>query len=114
MKELEQGVRCVLSIGAVFSCSSLLPRPIEQYRKKYPQVSYKILEGDHYYLGEQLETHAIDHVFARRPSEALTDPKQIAIMPLASVPFVVLVPTNWKLFELKSCFQLGEVAHSPF
>src|SRR5690606_24173699 len=113
MKELEQGVRCVLSIGAVFSCSSLLPRPIEQYRKKYPQVSYKILEGDHYYLGEQLEKHAIDLVFARLPFEALTDPKQLAIMPLPSDPFVVIVPTSWKQFEHKTSFQLEELAHYP-
>jgi len=113
MKELEQGVRGVLSIGAVFSCSSLLPRPIEQYRKKYPQVSYKILEGDHYYLGEQLEKHAIDLVFARLPFEALTDPKQLIIMPLPSDPFVVIVPTSWTQFEHKSSFQLEELAHYP-
>ncbi|MFC6331706.1 LysR family transcriptional regulator [Paenibacillus septentrionalis] len=113
MKELEQGVRGVLSIGAVFSCSSLLPLPIEQYRKKYPQVSYKILEGDHYYLGEQLEKHAIDLVFARLPFEALMDPKHLVIMPLPSDPFVVIVPTSWKQFELKSSFQLEELADYP-
>jgi len=113
MKELEQGVRGVLSIGAVFSCSSLLPQPIEQFRKKYPQVSYKILEGDHYYLGEQLEKHAIDLVFARLPFEALTDPKQLAVMPLPSDPFVVIVPTSWQQFERKSSFKLEELAHYP-
>jgi len=113
MKELEQGVRGVLSIGAVFSCSSLLPEAIEQYRIKYPQVSYKILEGDHYYLGEQLEKHAIDVVFARLPFEALTEPKQLTILPLPSDPFIVIVPTIWQHYADKASFSLEELAELP-
>lgn len=113
MKELEQGVRGVLSIGAVFSCSSLLPYPIEQFSQKYPQVSYKILEGDHYYLGEQLEKHAIDLVFARLPFEALTEPKQLMVMPLPSDPFVVIVPTMWSQYHNKASFELSELADLP-
>lgn len=113
MKELQQGVRGVISIGAVFSCSALLPYPIEQFKQKYPQVSYKILEGDHYYLGEQLEKHAIDLVFARLPFEALTDPKQLTVMPLPSDPFVVIVPTKWEQFQDKRSFHLHELANLP-
>lgn len=113
IKELEQGVRGVLSIGAVFSCISLLPHPIEQFRRQYPQVSFKILEGDHYYLGEQLEKRAIDLVFARLPFEALTDPKQLAVMPLPSDPFVVVIPTKWSDYAATTSFRIEELINLP-
>lgn len=113
IRELEQGVRGVLSIGAVFSCISLLPHPIEQFRSNYPLVNFKILEGDHYYLGEQLEKRAIDLVFARLPFEALTDPKQLAVMPLPSDPFVVVIPTKWQQYHNKKHFIMEELADLP-
>ena len=113
MKELQEGVRGVLSIGAVFSCISLLPQPIEQFRRLYPHVNFKILEGDHYYLGEQLEKRAIDIVFARLPFEALTDPKQLAIMPLPSDPFVVVIPSKWDQYRNTKQFRIEELAGLP-
>jgi LysR family transcriptional regulator, salicylic acid-responsive activator of bsdBCD len=60
VKEREEGVRGVLSIGSVVSCISLLPQRIERYRKRFPEVTFKILEGDHFYLGELLEKRTID------------------------------------------------------
>lgn len=114
VRELEQGVKGVLSIGAVVSCISLLPKRIEQFRRNYPQVSFKILEGDHYYLGEQLEKRAIDVVFARLPFEALTDPKQLAIMRLPSDPFVVVIPSKWEHYNDKQSFRMKELAELPF
>ena len=113
IKELEQGVKGVLSIGAVFSCISLLPKPIEQFRQMHPQVSFKILEGDHYYIGEQLEKRAVDVVFARLPFEGLTDPKQLEMLKLPSDPFVVVVPAKWKELKQKQMFTLNELANYP-
>lgn len=113
IKELEQGVGGILSIGAVFSCISLLPQPIVQFRSQYPQVTFKILEGDHYYLGEQLEKRAIDVVFARLPFEALTDPKQLAVMPLPSDPFVVVIPAMWTQYEHLTHFIITDLADLP-
>lgn len=113
IKELEQGVGGILSIGAVFSCISLLPQPIVHFRSKYPQVTFKILEGDHYYLGEQLEKRAIDVVFARLPFEALTDPKQLAVMPLPSDPFVVVIPSKWEQYKHITHFNLTDLAELP-
>jgi len=114
VRELEQGVKGVLSIGAVVSCISLLPQKIEQFRRLYPEVSFKILEGDHYSLGEQLEKRTIDVVFARLPFEALTDPKQLTIMPLPSDPFVVVIPAKWEQFKATKAFRMKELAELPF
>ena len=113
IKELEQGVSGVLNIGAVFSCISLLPQPIERFRQKYPQVSFKILEGDHYYIGEQLENRSVDVVFVRLPFEGLTDPHQLAQYQLPSDPFVAVVPSKWHELTKQNSLSLAELSRYP-
>lgn len=114
VKETEEGVRGVLSIGSVVSCISLLPKRIERFRVRFPRVTFKILEGDHFYLGEQLEKRAIDLVVARLPFEALTDPKQLAVLPLPSDPFVVVIPSSWEQYSGKQSIRMIELAQFPF
>ncbi|UVI27766.1 LysR family transcriptional regulator [Paenibacillus spongiae] len=114
VKETEEGVRGVLSIGSVVSCISLLPKRIERFRVRFPRVTFKILEGDHFYLGEQLEKRAIDLVVARLPFEALTDPKQFAVLPLPSDPFVVVIPSSWEQYSGKHAIRMIELAQFPF
>lgn len=113
LKELEQGVTGVLNIGAVFSCISLLPQPIERFRQKYPKVSFKILEGDHYYIGEQLENRIVDVVFARLPFEGLNDPQQLEVHKLPSDPFVAVVPTKWVELTAHSELTLNTLSEYP-
>ena len=58
VKEREEGVRGVLSIGSVVSCISLLPQRIERYRKRFPEVTFKILRRGSFLLrGTAGETH---------------------------------------------------------
>ncbi|MCQ6560268.1 LysR family transcriptional regulator [Paenibacillus mendelii] len=114
VKETEEGVRGVLSIGSVVSCISLLPKRIERFRERFPRVTFKILEGDHFYLGEELEKRAIDLVVARLPFEALTDPKQYAVLPLPSDPFVVVIPSSWEQYSGNQTIRMIELAQFPF
>ncbi|WP_424767547.1 LysR family transcriptional regulator [Paenibacillus sp. sgz302251] len=114
VKGTEEGVRGVLSIGSVVSCISLLPKRIELFREKYPQVTYKILEGDHFYLGEQLEKRAIDLIVARLPFEAQTHPQQYSILPLPSDPFVAVIPSSWTAYSSKETIGMKELANFPF
>ncbi|RAP73428.1 LysR family transcriptional regulator [Paenibacillus montanisoli] len=95
VKELELGVRGTLSIGAVVSCVSILPGPIQQLREKYPQVTFKIAEGDHYLLGEMLERRSIELVVSRLPFEAHLPPGKLDMLPLPSDPYVALMPHSW-------------------
>lgn len=113
VKEFEQGVTGVLNIGAVFSCISLLPQPIEKFRQKYPDVTFKILEGDHYYIGEQLEKRSVDVVFVRLPFEGLTDPHQLELFKLPSDPFVAVVPTKWEQLIKADKLTLEEISKYP-
>ncbi len=114
VKGMEEGAGGVLSIGSVVSCISLLPARIEQFREKYPQITFKISEGDHFYLGEQLEKRAIDLIVARLPFEAQTDPQQYSILPLPSDPFVAVIPSAWTDYAGKAAIQMAELANVPF
>jgi DNA-binding transcriptional LysR family regulator len=114
IKELESGVSGVLSIGSVVSCISLLPRPIELFRKKHPQVTFKISEGDHYYLGDKLEKRELELVLARLPFEAPTERQRYSILPLPSDPFVAVIPSLWAQGPASGKISIRQLASFPF
>ncbi|NBD27935.1 LysR family transcriptional regulator [Paenibacillus glycinis] len=95
VRELEEGVRGTLSIGAVVSCVSILPDPIRQLRAAYPQITFKITEGDHFLLGEMLEKRAIELVVSRLPFETGILPAKLSTLPLPSDPYVTVFPSSW-------------------
>ncbi|QHT60871.1 LysR family transcriptional regulator [Paenibacillus lycopersici] len=95
VKELEEGVRGTLSIGAVVSCVSILPKPIQKLRAAYPQITFKITEGDHFLLGEMLEKRAIELVVSRLPFETGILPAKLSTLPLPSDPYVTVFPSAW-------------------
>ncbi|MBD2869347.1 LysR family transcriptional regulator [Paenibacillus arenilitoris] len=114
VKGVEESVSGVLPIGSVVSCISLLPKRIEQFREKYPQVTFKISEGDHFYLGEQLDKRTIDLVVARLPFEAEKHPQQYSVLPLPSDPFVAVIPSTWSEYAGKRAICMKELAQFPF
>jgi DNA-binding transcriptional LysR family regulator len=114
VRGMEEGIRGVLSIGSVVSCISLLPKRIELFRERYPQVTFKISEGDHFYLGEQLEKRAIDLIVARLPFEAQKHPQQYTILTLPSDPFVAVIPSSWTAYSSKESLCMKDLAQFPF
>ncbi|MBJ6364013.1 LysR family transcriptional regulator [Paenibacillus sp. GCM10012307] len=114
VQELDEGVQGVLSIGAVVSCVSLLPPAIKKFRENYPQVMFKIHEGDHFLLGDQLEKRNIELVVARLPFEANFDTQHYSILPLPSDPFVAIVPSHWEQYAGETFITPEELARHPF
>ncbi|WP_040713196.1 LysR family transcriptional regulator [Paenibacillus curdlanolyticus] len=115
VKEVEEGVQGLLSIGAVVSCVSLLPRAIERFREKYPQVTFKISEGDHYQLGDALAKRSIELVVARLPFEfAIDSPYEHDVLRLPSDPFVAVIPSKWSPADKEASISLAELAAHPF
>lgn len=114
VKEMEEGVRGVLSLGSVVSCISLLPHRIQLFREIYPQVTFKILEGDHVYLGELLQKRVIELVVARLPFEALTHIDHYEVLPLPSDPYVAVIPSSWTPQIGKTTVRMKELAPFPF
>lgn len=114
VQELDEGVQGVLSIGAVVSCVSLLPPAIDKFRRRFPQVTFKIREGDHSLLGSQLEKRQIELVVARLPFEAGFDSQHYAVLPLPSDPFVAILPTQWPEYDRRRSITPDELAQHPF
>lgn len=113
VQELNEGIRGSLSIGSVVSCISLLPRPIERFRHQHPQVTFKITEGDHFLLGDQLVKGTIELIVARLPFEAnLSEP--VEILPLPSDPYVAVVSSKLFPGERPEGLPMRELANLPF
>lgn len=113
IREMEEGVRGVLAIGSVVSCISLLPKRIEQFRKRHPLVTFKLSEGDHFYLGEQLEKREIELIVSRLPFEAMSDAERYEVLRLPSDPFVAVIPVAWEQFAGTDSIRLRELAPFP-
>lgn len=115
VQELDEGVHGVLSVGSVVSCISLLPKPIQRFQQRYPQVTFKIREGDHFLLAEQMEKRAIELVIARLPFEAAVDPERYQTVELAPDPFVAILPSAWvPNTKGKPAISMQELAKYPF
>jgi|GEM_PF-171860 len=94
VRELDEGVSGVLSVGAVVSCTSLLPGPLGRFRERYPNVSFKLSEGDHHLLAERLDRREIEIAVARLPFEAPGGAARYEIRSLPSDPIVALLPAG--------------------
>ncbi|MFC4598271.1 LysR family transcriptional regulator [Cohnella hongkongensis] len=113
VQELGEGVQGVLSIGAVVSCVSLLPPVLRRFTEKYPQVTFKIQEGDHFLLGELLENRELEFIVTRLPFQSDFQSQHYSMLPLPSDPFVALLPAQW-LPAGKTSMTLEELAQFPF
>lgn len=111
IQEINQGLRGTLSIGSVFSCVSLLPKKIRHFRERYSSVIFKILEGDHFTLGEYLENRDIELVITRLPFESNYATDKYAIFRLPSDPFVVVVPQEWS--DSQPSIRMKDIASLP-
>lgn len=111
IQEIDQGLRGTLAIGSVFSCVSLLPEKIKQYSERYPDVIFKILEGDHFTLGEYLENRDIELVITRLPFESDYPPSKYDSFRLPSDPFVAVIPHDW--IESQPSIRMREIASLP-
>lgn len=114
VKELGEGVQGVLSIGAAVSCISLLPHRIQLFSKQYPQVTFKIREGDHDLISELLENRDIELAVTRLPFESDLHSQQYSILMLPSDPFVAVIPSAWRSEPNQATMTMHELAKFPF
>lgn len=113
VKELDEGLQGILSIGSVVSCISLLPERVQTFRTLYPKVTFKIQEGDHFFLGKLMDRRNIELVVARLPFEASSDERTYSVLRLPSDPFAAMVPAQWST-RFKSAVSMKELAAFPF
>ncbi|MFC0212968.1 LysR family transcriptional regulator [Paenibacillus chartarius] len=114
VQELDSGVRGMLSIGSVVSCVSLLPQRIERFHERFPQVTFKIHEGDHFLLGDLLEKRSLELVVARLPFEAAFEPDRYTVLHLPPDPLVALLPSSWPQASEEGKLGMEALAEHPF
>ncbi|WAH37567.1 LysR family transcriptional regulator [Alicyclobacillus dauci] len=91
IKELGMGVRGKLSIGTVMSCVSYLPKPIQIFQTAFPQVTFRLWEGDSPQVEELLRNRLIDLGITRLPIES----DDIEMIRLSAEPLVAVQPPDW-------------------
>ncbi|XID91309.1 LysR family transcriptional regulator [Paenibacillaceae bacterium WGS1546] len=114
VQELGEGVQGILSVGAVVSCTSLLPPVIRQFTDKYPQVTFKIREGDHFLLGELLESRDLELIVTRLPFQSDFGSERYSVLPLPSDPFAAFLPAAWRPVPSARTMTLRELSRFPF
>lgn len=107
IKEVGEGSRGVLAIGADQTCLSYLPEKISLMRKQYPNLCFKIIEGDTFFLTESLLNKEIDIAILQQPIED----ERFLSLGLAVEEFVLATPTQW---NLKSPILMENLKDMPF
>jgi DNA-binding transcriptional LysR family regulator len=114
VKEVGEGIQGTLSVGAVVSCISLLPERIREFSVRYPQVTFKIQEGDHFLLGQLLDNRDIELVVTRLPFESAFQTQRFSVLPLPSDPFVAVIPSSWRSDNVPQSMTMQELSEFPF
>ncbi|RSL33124.1 LysR family transcriptional regulator [Salibacterium salarium] len=94
VKETDEGIRGTLTIGSNKSCFSFLPEQMKQLRIKHPDISYKLREGDTFFLAESVRNREIELAIVRLP----VDPEEFNMIRLPSEPYVLVIPESWNSF----------------
>ncbi|WP_042348490.1 LysR family transcriptional regulator [Bacillus massiliigorillae] len=93
VKEVGEGLKGILALGSVKTCFAYIPGRIRYFRKNFPDVSFRLVEGDTYRLKESLLNREIELAIIRLPI-ASTELSSIELTP---DPFVLVVPEDWSI-----------------
>ncbi|WP_068985454.1 LysR family transcriptional regulator [Lysinibacillus xylanilyticus] len=107
IKEVGEGLRGVLSIGADQTCLSYLPEKIKRMRERYPNLNFKIIEGDTFFLTNSLLNKEIDLAILQQPIED----ENFSSIGLALKEFVLATPAQW---HLPNPIQMEDLKDLPF
>lgn len=107
IKEVGEGLKGVLSIGADQTCLSYIPDKIKIMRELYPNLSFKIIEGDTFFLTESLLRKEIDIAILQQPIED----ENFLSVGLEVEEFVLATPAQW---NLKNPIPMEDLKNIPF
>ena len=91
VKETGEGLRGVLSIGSVKTCFHHIPERIRYFQEQYPNLTFKLIEGDTFRLQRYLINKEIEFAVVRLPLN-MGDFSSIA---LPADHFVAVMPADW-------------------
>src|SRR5690625_3250195 len=109
VKETGKGIRGTLSIGCNKSCFSHIPKKFVTYQERYPEVKLKLVEGDSYFLSEQLMNREIELAFIRLPIEK----NDFSYLYLPDEEYVAVVSKSWYGHNHKESISIEALANIP-
>ncbi len=107
IKEVGEGLKGVLSIGADQTCLSYLPEKIKLMRERYPNLCFKIIEGDTFFLTKSLLSKEIDLAVLQQPIED----ENFSSIDLEFKEFVLATPAKW---NLPNPIRMEDLKNLPF
>nr|WP_106781551.1 LysR family transcriptional regulator [Lysinibacillus timonensis] len=107
VKEVGKGVKGLLSIGIDPTCQSYVIDKIISMNKQYPNIQYKLIEGDTLVLTEKLEQKDIDIAIIQSPIED----DRFESISLEPDPYVLVAPEN---YNLKGPIKVNSIKELPF
>lgn len=109
VKETGKGVRGKLSIGCNKSCFSHIPQKFRTFQETYPQVNFKLLSGDSYYLTKQLINREIEVAIVRLPINM----QEFDYHLLPEEDYVVVIPNELVETDIKESISIKDLAKIP-
>ncbi|MFK2825265.1 LysR family transcriptional regulator [Bacillus sp. B190/17] len=106
VKEVGDGLKGVLSIGSVKTCFSYIPDRFRHFRENYPQVTFRLKEGDSSLMAQYVRSREVELAIVRLP----LDMEEFSYLPLPTDPFVVIMPGDW---ESKPIISINELDGMP-
>lgn len=105
VKESTKGGKGILSIGADQTCQSYIAEKVVLMRQQYPDLKFKLLEGDTRYLTESVLQKEIDIAIIQQP---IHDERFESFI-LSPEDFVLVAPETWAIHnpcQIKSLKEL--------
>ncbi|KMK76903.1 LysR family transcriptional regulator [Alkalihalobacillus pseudalcaliphilus] len=90
--EIAGGLKGTLSIGVASSCITMLPKAIKLFKKQYPSIHLKLIQGDSAFIQEKLERQEIDCGIVLSPEKR----EHFHYSDLPAQPIVAIIPAAWK------------------
>ncbi|WP_019393476.1 LysR family transcriptional regulator [Priestia filamentosa] len=109
VKEIEEGLRGVLSIGSTKTGFSYIPHRLQVFRQLHPKVTFRLKEGDTYSLAQSLIKREIELAIVRYPLEPL-QMNGFSFLSLPKDEFVLIVPEDW---SYQTSIRIKELAEIP-
>lgn len=111
IQDIKSGVRGEISIGVTAFYSYMLPEKINNFRKQYPEVTFRILQGDANRLVRLLEEGKVELAIVNLP--VAIDPSIVEVTRLGDIKFSLFVPTSWGIEESKHSITYKEIEPLP-
>ncbi|WP_051344346.1 LysR family transcriptional regulator [Alicyclobacillus herbarius] len=108
VREMKQAVNGTLAVGATLYCATQLLQTVLHMGKAYPQITFKVWEGETQELVNLLETREIELAIVNAPMRS----RSFTSLRLADDPFVLVAPGQWTMSQ-GGAVSLEEIARLP-